>query len=177
MGPQERLWLAIGRYFTDEEDSVGLDVGLGNLASTDLDILWRRLSSGAAPIDPSRTAWDQLHDVEVPLLELLALGVETAAARCSSLLVPLEGVTVDDVRLPYLGFFLYSDEITFHWWSDGGWSPVTVAALADLVGELIALAPGAVQTAEHAGFGEDFWRAVNEYLAAVRRRDSPGRDR
>ncbi len=86
--------------------------------------------------------------------------MSAATARCSNLLVSLDGVCAGDVRLPFPGIFLYRDGIGLYWWVGRGdaWNVDTVAALAEFLGELTDLAPGASRVDD-----ERFWHAVDAY--------------
>ena len=168
--PSERLWTELADYFEDENDDVihaTPDIGLVGVDPKALERIWDRLRKGADRLDPTRMVWDETVDAEVRAVDLLQDGVAAATARCPSILVSLEGICVAGVRLPFLGIFLYPDGIDLYWWIGRGdaWNGETVAAFAELLGELRELAPGAARESEHAEYGERFWRAVDAYLA------------
>jgi hypothetical protein len=169
--PRQRLWRRLADYFAPGDDIVHAtpDVELTGVSPHALERIWRRLTDDAEPLGESTTVWDVVAERSVPAVELLNRGLAEATARCSSLLVPLVGVRVGSIRLPYLGVFLYPDGIGFFWWvGRDPWDEATIGAFAELLGELMRIAPEATPTSEWDEYGEGFWSAIDEYLDATR---------
>lgn len=167
--PAERLWQELEDWFTDDGFRAGPDVMFDDLDAADVERVWQFLYARADPLDPTRTAWDEVEQTEVSIVRALEFGAVAAAVRCPNLLVRLTGITSRAVRLPALGISVYPDAFALFWWinDEGGhWNPETVAALATLIDDLRRLVPAARLEHEWGG-GETFWPAIDRFLSAA----------
>ena len=169
--PAARLWRDLEPWFRDEQsEHHGPDVGFPNLRPEELERGWEALAARADPLDPTETLWDEETKSEVSVVRALENGAVAAAARYPTPLLSLRNVKCANVRLPWLGVWLWPEELSFYWWVDDfSWNQRTVAGFAELLGELMNLIPRSHPTIEWDEDG-DFWPAIERYLGAIERR-------
>jgi hypothetical protein len=170
-GPKERLWRKLrDDWFRDEPGMrhPGEDIEFCDLPPDDVERLWQLLRSRADPIDPTAEAWDEDAERPVNLVEALAAGAVAFSARCRADIIGLSGISSSGVKLPVLGISLWESGVSLYWWvgdEDLGWRADTAAALAELIGELRELVPHATVQVEGGAEADEFWLAIDEYLA------------
>jgi hypothetical protein len=166
--PTARLWRELEGWFREEDGSehAGPDVGFPNLRPEELERGWEFLAARADSLDPTKTVWDEQESRAVSVVTAIENGAIAAVARYSSPLFPLRNVRCANTRLPWLGVWLFPEELAFYWWvSDSEWNKDTVAGLAELLGDLMNLLPRSHPTNEWDA-DDDFWPPIERYLNA-----------
>jgi hypothetical protein len=166
--PREQLWRDFRELFDDERlEYAGPDIGFDGLSDGDVVRVWDYVRARATSVDGDVIVWDRNReevDEPPPLDEAVA---QLARGELGYIRVALVGVESHEVLLPDLRFEFWADAVSMYWWVGSTWTASSVAAFAELLGELHALVPHAQPAYEGPNI-DDFWGPVKRYLESMR---------
>jgi len=163
---KEQLWHSFRELFDDERlEYAGPDIGFDGLGDDDVVRVWDHVKTRATSCS-SEVVWDRENEEVAEPPGLDAAVAQLAGGELGYIKVALDGLDSRGVRLPKLLFEFWPDAVSMYWWVGSSWDADSVAAFAELLGELHALVSYA-QLAYESPDPDEFWGPVNSYVASV----------
>jgi hypothetical protein len=101
------------------------------------------MERGTVDTDRGGTLWDPTLEADVPVTDVPDAGERVATGHLPSFNVVINGIEVNGITIRPLGAFVFEDELALDYRMGDEWTPPVLAAFAQLLDTMRALAPGA----------------------------------